>query len=217
MMNLTLSNNYTGNGIEQYSFMKDNVLNTTYGNIVKRNNTGLNAYINWMPTVKTRIIFNGGVSYTDIRSRELGMSNSGWEGNGMLGVQQTLPLDFNASAFLIASTKNYSLQGWNSGFQLFTFNVSKSFLDKNLNISAGFNTGLSKGGKLHIDTYTATKDFTNYSKVSVPLLGFTVGVTYTFGNSKNIALKNKKTIDSDFIEQKSDTEQINNLSSGTNN
>lgn len=217
MMNMTLSNNYTGNGIEQYSFMKDNVLNTTYGNIVKRNNTGLNAYINWMPTVKTRIIFNGGVSYTDIRSRELGMSNSGWQGNAMLGVQQTLPLDFNASAFLIASTKSHTLQGWSSGFQIFTFNVSKSFLDKNLNISAGLNTGLSKGGKLTMETYTATKNFTNHSKVSVPMLGFTVGVTYTFGNSKNIALKNKKIIDSDFIEQKSDTEQINNLSSGTNN
>src|SRR5574344_1370852 len=49
MMNLTLRHTITDNAIEHYSFYENNVLNSTYGNVVKNHQTGLNAYINWNP------------------------------------------------------------------------------------------------------------------------------------------------------------------------
>ena len=46
MVNATLRYSYTGNGISAYSFFdENNLLNTTYGNIVTSQSTGLNAYM----------------------------------------------------------------------------------------------------------------------------------------------------------------------------
>ena len=61
MVNATLRYSYTGNGISAYSFFdENNLLNTTYGNIVTSQSTGLNAYMMLNPTNKTRIMINGG-------------------------------------------------------------------------------------------------------------------------------------------------------------
>lgn len=208
MMNLTLSYNYTGNGIEQFSFMDGDILNTTYGNIVKRRRTGLNAYINWMPFTKTRLFLNGSVSYTHIKSSELDLSNNGWQGNAMVGLQQTLPLDIKLGAFMMCSSKNYTLQGWNSGFQIITLNLSKSFLDNNLNVSIGGMSGLSDGGTMAIRNYSANGGFSNYNSIKIPMAGFNIGVSYTFGNSKSIRIKNNRNVNDDFINKSSEMESI---------
>ena len=51
MVNLNLHHNFTDNAISQYSFYdSDNLLNTTYGNVVKRHQTGLSAYVNYLLT-----------------------------------------------------------------------------------------------------------------------------------------------------------------------
>lgn len=208
MMNLTLSHSYTGNGIEQYSFMDNNIMNTTYGNIVKRNKTELNAFVNWMPYSKTRIFLNGSVGYTDLKSSSLDLHNSGWQGSATFGVQQTLPLDFKLGAFLIASSKTRNLQGWSSGFQMVTLNLSKGFLNNDLNVSIGAMAGLSGGGNLKMESFSAYNNFSNLSTIKVPMAGITVGVTYTFGNSKNISRKNTRTVEDDYIEHSSEMNQL---------
>lgn len=208
LINLTLSDNYTGNGIEQYSFMDGNMLNTTYGNIVRRNRTGLNAYINWMPRSNTRLFLNGDVNYTDIRSSRLKLHNSGWQASAMLGVQQTLPAEIKLGAFLMASTKNHTLQGWSSGFQMLSLNLSRSFLDNNLNITVSATTGLSKKGRMEIESFSANRDFSNHTRMSVPMAGFSIGVSYTFGNAGNIKTHTTRRSGNDFLEQKSGMEQI---------
>lgn len=208
IMNLTLSYSHTGNGIEQYSFMDGPIMNTTYGNIVRRDKTGLNAFINWMPFVKTRIFLNGGVSYTDNRSNSLDIRRHGWQGNAMVGLQQSLPRDFKAGAFLMTSTKSHTLQGWNSGFRMLNINLSKGFLNNDLNVSVGATTGLSKGGKMKIENYSENKNFNNLTSIRVPMAGFTVGVTYSFGNSRNISIRNKSNVDDDYIEHSSDMNQL---------
>lgn len=211
ILNATLTDNYTGNGIEQFSFYKDGVLNSTYGNIVKRNKIGLNAYVNWMISPKTRIFLNGGISYVDMRSSELDAKNSGWQGNAMVGLQQTLPWNIKCGAFLITSTKSYTLQGWSSGFNMLAINLSKSLLNDKLTISAGLNTGLSKNGNINMDTYSQNKEFTNKQSIKIPMASFTIGINYTIGNYKAKTKDKKPTIDNDYIEQKSQMEQINNI------
>ena len=86
MVNLNLHHNFTDNAISQYSFYdSDNLLNTTYGNVVKRHQTGLSAYVNYLLTKNTRLFMNGGLNYVDLSSDALNQSNSGWTANIMAG------------------------------------------------------------------------------------------------------------------------------------
>ena len=212
MVNLNLHHNFMDNAIAQYSFYdSNNLLNTTYGNVVKSHQTGLSGYVNYLVTKNTRLFFNGGLNYTDMRSDVLAQSNSGWTANAMIGLQQTLPWDLKLSAFAITSTKSYSLQGWNGGFNLLTGSLSKSLLKDKLTLSVSGVVGLNKGGKLNIESYSSGKDFTSHTNVKVPIYGVTFTVSYTFGNSKIRAKQHTNRVQDDFIEQQSQGEVINSV------
>jgi len=216
MVNLNLHHNFVDNAISQYSFYDaDGLLNTTYGNVVKRHQTGLNGYVNYLLTKDTRIFFNGGVNYTDLRSEALDQQNSGWTANAMVGLQQTLPWNLKLSAFAITSTKSYTLQGWSGGFNILTASLSKSLINDKLNLSVSGLVGLNSGGKLNIESSSRGKDFTSHTSVKVPIYGVTFTVSYTFGNSKVKAKQHTSRVQSDFIEQQSQGEMINNAGSGS--
>ncbi len=214
MVNLNLHHNFVDNAISQYSFYdSDNLLNTTYGNIVQRHQTGLNGYVNYLVTKNTRLFFNGSLNYLDLKSDALEQNNSGWTFNAMVGLQQTLPWDLKLSAFAITSTKNYTLQGWSGGFNLLTASLSKSLLKDKLNLSVSAMMGLNSGGKLNIESDTKGKDFTTHTNVRVPISGVTFTVSYTFGNSKVKTKQHTSRVESDFIEQRSQGEVINSVGS----
>ncbi|MBO4826050.1 MAG: TonB-dependent receptor [Prevotella sp.] len=212
MVNVNLHHNFTDNAISQYSFYdSNNLLNTTYGNVVQRHQTGFNGYVNYLLTKNTRIFFNGGLNYTDPRSDALNQSNSGWTANAMVGLQQTLPADFKLSAFAITSTKNYTLQGWSGGFNLLTTSLSKSLLDNKLNLSLSATMGLNEGGKLFIESESRGSNFTSHNNIKVPIAGLTFTVSYTFGNTKMMTKQHTSRVTSDFIEQQSQGEMLNSV------
>ena len=186
MVNLNLHHNFVDNAISQYSFYdSDNLLNTTYGNIVQRHQTGLNGYVNYLMTKNTRLFFNGSLNYLDLKSDALEQNNSGWTFNAMVGLQQTLPWNLKLSAFAITSTKSYTLQGWSGGFNLLTASLSKSLLKDKLNLSVS----------------------------AMMISGVTFTVSYTFGNSKVKTKQHVKRVQDDFIEQQSQGEVINSIGS----
>ena len=216
MVNLNLHHNFVDNAISQYSFYDDNnLLNTTYGNVVKSHQTGLSGYVSYLLTKNTRLFFNGAVNYIDLRSTVLDQKNSGWTANVMGGVQQTLPWDLKLSAFVISSTKSYTQQGWSSGFNLITASLSKSLLKNKLNLSVSGLMGLNKGGNLSIETYSRGKDFTSRNAVKVPIYGVTFTVSYTFGNAKIVQKQHQSRVQNDFIEQQSQGEMINSIGTET--
>ena len=214
MVNLNLHHNFVDNAISQYSFYdSDNLLNTTYGNVVKRHQTGLNAYVNYLLTKDTRLFFNGGLNYTDLSSDVLEQSNSGWTFNAMVGLQQTLPWDLKLSAFAITSTKSYTLQGWSGGFNLLTASLTKSLLKDKLSLSISGLIGLNNGGNINIESYNSGKDFTSHTNVKVPISNVSFTVSYTFGNSKIKTKQHVNRVQDDFIEQQSQGEVINSIGS----
>ncbi len=216
MVNLNLHHNFVDNAISQYSFYdSDNLLNTTYGNVVKRHQTGLSAYVNYLLTKNTRIFLNGGVNYTDLRSTVLDQKNSGWTANAMIGLQQTLPLDLKLSAFAITSTKNYTLQGWSGGFNMLTASLSKSLFNDKLTLGVQGILGLNGGGKLNIESETRGKDFISHTNIKVPIYGVTFTVSYTFGNTKMMSKQHVNRVQNDFIEQQSQGEMLNSVGSGS--
>ena len=217
MVNLNLHHNFVDNAISQYSFYdSNNLLNTTYGNVVQRHQTGISGYVNYLLTKDTRLFFNGGLNYTDLRSDALDQKNSGWTFNAMVGLQQTLPWDLKLSAFAITSTKNYTLQGWSGGFNILTATLSKSLLKDKLTIGVQGILGLNKGGKLNIESETRGKDFTSHTNVKVPIYGVALTVSYTFGNSKMSSKQHVNRVQNDFIEQQSQGEMLNSVGSGSN-
>ena len=211
MLNVNVHHNFTDNAIEQYSFFDGTLLNTTYGNIVKRHQSGVNVYANWLLAPKTRIMLNGGLNYNDMRSSVLDLKNSGWQGNMMAGLQQTMPWDLKLGAYLITSTKSYTLQGWSSGFNILTANLSKSFFNDKLSVSIQGMLGLSDGGNLKMETYSQGKNFLSHQTIKVPMSGFNVSVSYTFGNTKQKAKQHVSRVQNDYIEQQSQGEMLNNV------
>ena len=212
MVNLNLHHNFVDNAISQYSFYdSDGLLNTTYGNVVKRHQTGLNGYVNYLMTKDTRLFFNGGLNYIDLRSDALDQKNSGWTFNAMVGLQQTLPWDLKLSAFAITSTKSYTLQGWSGGFNLITASLTKSLLKDKLSLSVSGLIGLNSGGNINIESHNSGKDFTSHTNVKVPISGVTFTVSYTFGNSKLKTKQHTSRVENDFIEQQSQGEVINSV------
>ena len=215
MLNLTLNHHFTDNGISQYSFYdSNNLLNTTFGNILQNHQTGLNGYVNYLLTTTTRLFMNGSLSYADMRSDALNQKNGGWTANVMAGLQQTLPWKLNLSAFLMTSTKSYTLQGWSGGFNMLTASLSKSLLKDKLNLSVSGTMGLSDGGKLNIESYNRGQNFTSRTAVKVPISQVTFTVSYTFGNTMIMAKQHVNRIQNDFIEQQSQGEMINNVGNG---
>lgn len=215
MLNVNLRHTYTGNTIEQYSFYDNNLLNTTYGNIVKRNQTGVTGYLNWLATKNTRLFFNGGLNYTDLRSDVLDANNGGWQATAMMGVQQTLPWNLKAAAYLITSTKTYTLQGWSSGFNLVTASLSKSLLNDKLTIGVQALTGLSEGGSIKMETYSKGSNFSQKQSIKVPISGVSLTLSYTFGKNRQQTRMHQSRIQSDYIEQQSQGEMLNSVGSGT--
>ena len=133
----------------------------------------------------------------------------------MGGLQQTLPWNLKLSAFAIASTKSYTLQGWNGGFNLLTASLSKTLLNDKLNLSVSGLLGLNKGGNLNIETYSRGVNFTAHNNIRVPIYGVTFNVSYTFGNMKMTTRQQRANrVQNDFIEQQSQGEMLNSVGSG---
>ena len=210
MLNLTARYAYTGNGISAYSFYKDNVLHTTYGNIVKSSDAGLNAFVMVNAGAKTRIILNGGVDYTDLRSDVLCQNNSGWSGNGLLGFQQTLPWDLRFSANAILMTRTQDLQGWSTGISLGTLGLTKTFLEDRLSISLSAISPLSSKS-LAIQSHSETRDFVSDMSIAVPIRQASVSLSWTFGKQGNASVKKARRtiVNDDVINTQSTAETLN--------
>ena len=195
MVNATLRYTLSPDGISQYSFYdSSNILNTTYGNIVKNNTVGLNGYVMYTPWKQTRIMVNGSLNYTDLVSDVLGQSNSGFSHTIMLGLQQTLPLDLRLSANLISTGSRVTLQGSSNGMSMLNLGLSRSFLDNKLSVS--LNGMLTKDGlKMKNETTTVGDGFTSTSSMTIPMGQIQASITYSFGNSRAANAKKARRVD----------------------
>lgn len=227
MLNVGLHQTLSDNQITEFSFYKDDIMNTTYGNVARQRNTSLTAFVNWLAAKNTRLMLNGGLSYVDLRTTDdlsaypvgsgLVVSpdyhNHGWQGNLMIGLQQTLPWQLKLSMNALTNSRTYSLQGWSSGFNLVVGSLTKSLLNDRLNISLSAVTGLDKGGSIHVDSHTEGLGFTSTQRIKVPLHQVALSVSYTFGNQRVQTRERKSRIENDFMERQSEGEQLNNAGS----
>ena len=199
IVSLTGRYSHTGSGISSYSFYDDEgVLNTTYGNVVVEDNTGVTAFVNWTAGPKTRLFTNSSAGFSKFSSDALDWSNHGWTWSAMLGIQQTLPGDILLSANVVANGRTWTLQGWNDGFKLGVLGLTKGFLaDKlKLTVQAVGNIG---GDGLEIKSVSKGKDYLTTSLVTVPVRQVGVALTWNFGKQGFQVKKARRTIQNDDV------------------
>ena len=199
IVSLTGRYSHTGSGISGYSFYDaEGMLNTTYGNVVKEDNAGLTAFLNWTAGPKTRIYTNSSFGYGWFSSDELSQDNQGWNWNVMAGLQQTLPADMLLSANLVGGGRTWNLQGWRTGFKMAVLGLSKGFFADKLRVSGQFVTNFGRGG-MEIESFARGRDYETVSKVVLPIRQAGLNLTYTFGKQGFQVKKARKSITNDDL------------------
>ena len=150
-INASATYTFVNNSIEQYTFIDPEnpvFFQTTYGNIGKKQSTGLFVYANWNPVPLFRIYMNGGVDYTDLKSDMNDMANSGFSGRIFAGTQ------FNFRRFPLEHTGGYFLDPvTGERFPFYFTGISKisDFLKKKLSVQLSSKTllGRNEDGKYY--------------------------------------------------------------------
>lgn len=213
MVSANIGQSFCNNEIAQYSFVdNDDILNLTYGNIVKNRQTSLSLYFNWALHKNTRLTFSGSGSYVDMRSTQLDERNHGWQGNGYLGLQQTLPwkMQFGLGAF--ANSRSYNIQGYNGSMAMAFGTLSKDFCNEHLNLAINFVTPFTD--RMEIKQYSHGSNFTNCTDVKIPIRKIGLTVTYKFGNTKKQFQQHQSNISNDFSNKQSGGQSIGGASMG---
>lgn len=212
MFNASLRYSYLDNGIESYSYLDNNVLYSTYGNIGQRQNTALSLFASLSLTPKTRLTLNSTTSYIDLRASEMGYKNSGLQEMAMINLQQTLPWDLKLSAMFMINTPSVTLQGESAGMNMHMLGLTKTFLNDRLSI--GVNTVNPFHSTMKMKVTSEGAGYTNESETKVSMCTVMANATYRFGDLKLKQQTRRTEVESDVLEVKSSSEQINGVFQG---
>ncbi|MDO4496640.1 MAG: TonB-dependent receptor [Bacteroidales bacterium] len=207
MLNATLRYSYQDNGIEQYSFMEENVLNTTYDNIATRQNSGVSLFASWSITPKTRLTLNGSLTYVDLKAESMNLATNGWQNSFMVNLQQNLPWNMKLSALYMHNGNTYTLQGKNAGMNIHMLGLNKSCMNDRLTISLNAMNPFSP--TMHMDVESQGKDYGMSTKTDISMFTLTASVSYRFGDMKMQKKQARTADESDLIEAPEDN--MNNL------
>jgi hypothetical protein len=197
MLNLSLSKDYCGNEIENYSFVDDDdKLNFTYANNGHSSNTSLSAFVRWVASKQTTLMLNGQGGYTDLKAKAIDAHSHGWTGDAYLGIEQQLPWQIKGTGGVMLRSRSYNLMGYQSSLKLFTLSLTRSFLKDRLELSARYINFF--GNRLKVTDYTVGTDFSNLTRISVPLQMVSVSVKWNFGNTKKQFAQHESKINNDF-------------------
>ena len=201
-LNANLNYSFRNNGISNYSFMsptQEGVMETTYGNIVKQQNTRLSLWANWNPGRKTRLSLNLSGSYLDYRSDQLQTSRNGFTGNLFGNIQQTLPGDVRFSVNGGGGTPYISLQGKGSSYSYYSFGLSRSFLkEKRLTVSVNASNIFRKYRTSTSETVTDT--FRSWGKSRYVQHYYGMNISWRFGELKAQVKKTSRSIHNDDVQ-----------------
>ena len=182
---LGLSYDRVDNMISEYSFIDDNILNSTFANIGHRQVFSSNLNIQW--TVIS--MFNIGAylsgRYTGLKadSPELQAKNHGWSGNFNLNADYTFPFKMRLSAYGGGGTGWINLQGKGGGYSYYGLSLSRSFLKNDM-------MTLTASGSNFITPYRSfsntsqSETFYSSSEYRFKQWSVNVGVTFKFGSLK---------------------------------
>lgn len=211
--NITLSYAFSNNAVSAYSFLKDGVTHNTYENIGRNRTVGTNLYANWSPVTLFSLFVNGGVNYINLQSTEdRNLRNSGFSGFSFAGMTVNLPQNFRLGANGGLFMNQIELQTQQSPFYFYSFSMTKSFLDKKLDISLNGQNLFAKYVKI---TRTTEGDGFWQQSVSLqPRRNIGLRISYRFGDLKTSMKRVQRTISNEDVMKGGSSQQ--NDASGSN-
>jgi len=178
--NASFHYSFTNNAILRHQFIQDGVVHNTVGNIGRNQNVGLHLWGNWTPTPKLRMTLNGGINYIDLQGDEtFAYSNSGFAGSVFFNAVYTFPGDWRLGFDGGFFQPQVQLQTVASIYHFHSFNLTKSFFDKKLDVSAFVQNPFQRN--LVWISETTADGFTQKAQTEFPMRSFGIRVNYRFG------------------------------------
>lgn len=197
-LNATLTYAFSNNGMEEYSFVKDGVMYTTYEGFRHSKETTLSTFINWTIIKGTTLNLNASGSYADCKAQVIGSHNSGFAGNAWGGIQQVLPWKMKLGLWLGGNTKQVTLQGRTAGFYFYSLNLSRTFLKED-RLSVNLQAGNFIGRYHNFRNTTSTSQMHMFTNTRTDFLRYSIGISYRLGSLKASVKKTQRSIENDDV------------------
>lgn len=197
-INISTSYSFANNTIQSLVKVDDNaVTTTTYGNVGKNKNLGINVSINYPLTTKLNINFNSQLSQVWLNGTFNGefYTNSGQQGYAFANSSYKFDSGYRVGFNGGFSSRDVMLQGKDNYWIGYGFSGSKEILNKRATISIYANNPFKKF--IRIDFPTQTPDFktTAYSYNYYRAINF--GFNYKFGKLNSSIKKAQRGINND--------------------
>lgn len=174
------------NAISSFTYLREsegyNTIVTSFANIGKKQDVGLNGFLSWTIIPKMTLMLNGRLAYNKLSAPAEGFSNHGWSGNIGGAWNYTVADVYRLSAYGMWNSRTLNVQGYSSGFYYYGLSVARDFLsDKSLSLSLSANNFLQK--KMTFKGQTVTPSVI-YDNVARTLTAWSIGisVTWKFGS-----------------------------------
>lgn len=197
-LNATLTYAFSNNGMEEYSFVEDGVMHTTYEGFRHSKETTLSTFINWTIIKGTTLNLNASGSYADRKAQIIGSHNSGFAGNAWGGIQQVLPWKMKLGLWLGGNTSQVALQGRTAGFFFYSFNLSRAFLKED-RLSVNLQAGNFIGRYQNFRNTTSTSQMHMFTNSRNDFLRYSIGISYRLGSLKASVKKTQRSIENDDV------------------
>lgn len=197
-LNASLTYAFSNNGMASYSFVKDGITNTTYGNFQHSKLTSLSTFVNWSFTKSTRLNVNASASYSDYKAQLIGSHNYGWNTSIWCGIDQTLPWRMKAALWGGGNTPEISLQGKDAGFFFYSLNLSRTFLAED-RLSLSISAGNFIGRYRHFKNHVTTTSFRSLTSARIDLMRLSIGISYRLGSLKSTVKKASRSIENEDV------------------
>lgn len=118
----------------RYQFVRDGIMNTTYGNIASRRGVSFSGYSSGRVNRNTFLRLRASTDWSQYRSESLGQNNSGWSFNCRAYVEQELPFDITLSGEASYSSPSILLQGQGAHSFNYDLYLYRQFLNRRLTV-----------------------------------------------------------------------------------
>ncbi|MDB5273851.1 MAG: hypothetical protein JWO58_2218 [Chitinophagaceae bacterium] len=199
--------NTTG-AIQAVRDVKGDTIHTTYQNIGNEDAYGLNLFTNI--SISNRFTFGGGVDayYAMLRNNNpdpyYNASNQGWVVSGRINGSFDLSKGWGLQWFAFYRGNQVQLQGYQTGFGLYSLNLKKDFNKKKGSVGFGFENFFTPS--IRIRTQLDSPLLNQSSANVMHTMNFKINFTYRIGkmSANDNKKKGKKSIENDDLKTGND-------------
>lgn len=205
--NIGMEYSSINNAIASYYFSADGINYRTYANIGHNRHLSLQGFITWSIIPRMQVNINARLTNERLSSKNPDLKNSGWSLNYGADWNYSLSSGFKFNVYGGQTTRNYNLQGYDSGWYYYGFGISKSFL-KNDALTLSANASSFLQSKRNYRQFTHTENFISKGVFSNDCWNAGITLSWNFGNLKSDVKKTSVTINND------DKSSVSNKNSG---